>query len=177
MKIVCIKMRYSIEPTGFLFFDENMGISLSNKYGRKLLDSAERPTIDAIKRASKRAIQKKAEPTGDLIRNKVAYKITSVSKKPSRNNNNGNNNNNNNSNNNNIISNNENNDDDDDDDDDAVVAAQQERYISREEKQQLINKLRLAPKKMSIFKDYRWINVNFKKDTYLLKKDHKLLIN
>ena len=165
-------MRYSIEPTGFLSFDENMGISLSNKYGRKLLDSAERPTIDAIKRASKRAIQKKAEPTGDLIRNKIAYKITSVSKKPSRNNNNGNNNNNNNSNNNNIISNNENNDDDD-----AEVAAQQERYISRKEKQQLINKLRLAPKKMSIFKNYRWINVNFKKDTYLLKKDHKLLIN
>ena len=48
MKIVCIKMRYSIEPRdriyvkgyGFLSFAKNMGKSLSNKYGQKLLDSA-----------------------------------------------------------------------------------------------------------------------------------------
>ena len=41
----CIKMRYSIEPRdriyvkgyGFLFFDKNMGKSVSNKYGQKLL--------------------------------------------------------------------------------------------------------------------------------------------
>ena len=57
-------MRYSIEPrdridvTGyrFLSFPKNMGKSLSNKYGQKLLNSAKRSTTDAIKTASKRAI-------------------------------------------------------------------------------------------------------------------------
>ena len=132
-------MRYSIEPIGFLSFAKNMGKRLGNKYGRKRLDSAEKPTIDAIKTASKRAIQEKAEATGDLIGNKIAYKITSVSKNSSRNNNNDNNNNNNNNNSNN------------DDDDDADVAAHKKRYISHEEKQQLINKLMLAPKKVECF--------------------------
>ena len=65
-----------------------MGKSLTNKYSQKLLDSAKKSTTDAIKTASKRAIQKTAEPTGDLIGNKIADKITSVSKKPSNNNNN-----------------------------------------------------------------------------------------
>ena len=58
-----------------------MGKNLSNKYGQKLLDSAKKSTTDAIKTASKRAIQKTAEATGDLIGNKIADKITSVSKK------------------------------------------------------------------------------------------------
>ena len=80
-------MRYSIEPRdriyvkgyGFLSFAKNMGKNLSNKYGQKLLDSAKKSTTDPIKTASKRAIQKTAEATGDLIGNKIAYKITSVS--------------------------------------------------------------------------------------------------
>ena len=55
---------------------------LSNKYGQKLLDSAKKCTTDAIKIASKRAIKKPAEATGDLIDNKIADKITSASKKP-----------------------------------------------------------------------------------------------
>ena len=84
-------MRYSIEPRdriyvkgyGFLSFAKNMGKSLSNKYGQKLLDSAKKSTTDAIKTASKRAIQKTAEATGDLIGNKIADKITSISKKKS----------------------------------------------------------------------------------------------
>ena len=88
-------MRYSIEPRdriyvkgyGFLSFAKNMGKSLSNKYGQKLLDSAKKSTTDAIKAASKSAIQKTAEATRDLIGNKIADKITSVSKKPSNNNN------------------------------------------------------------------------------------------
>ena len=71
MKIVCIKMRYPIEPRdriyakwyGFLSFAKNMGKSLSNKYGQKLLDSAKTSTTDAIKTASKTAIQKTAEAT------------------------------------------------------------------------------------------------------------------
>ena len=58
-----------------------MGKNLSNKYGQKLLDSAKKSTTDAIKTASKRAIQKTAEATGDLIGNKVADKIISASKK------------------------------------------------------------------------------------------------
>ena len=89
MKIVRIKMRYSIEPRdriyvkgyGFLSFARNIGKSVSNKYGQKLLDSAKRSTTHAIKTASKRAIKKTAEATGDLIGNKIADKITSVSKK------------------------------------------------------------------------------------------------
>ena len=58
-----------------------------NKYGRKLLDSPKKSTADAIKTASKRAIQKTAEATGDLIANNIADKITSVSKKSNTNNN------------------------------------------------------------------------------------------
>ena len=59
-----------------------MGKSLSNKYGQKLLDCAKKSTADAIKTASKRAIQKTTEATGDLIGNKIADKIISVSKLP-----------------------------------------------------------------------------------------------
>ena len=89
MQFYCIKMRYSIEPRdriyvkgyGFLSFAKNKGKNLSNKYGQKLLDSAKESTTDAIKTASKRAIQKIAEATGHLIGNKIADKITSVSKK------------------------------------------------------------------------------------------------
>ena len=59
-------MRYSIEPKDriyvkgyeFLSFAKNMGKNLSNKYRQKPLDSAKKSTIDSIKTASKRAIQK-----------------------------------------------------------------------------------------------------------------------
>ena len=44
---------------GFLSFAENMGKNLTNKYGQKLLDSTKKPTTDAIKTASKRAIQQR----------------------------------------------------------------------------------------------------------------------
>ena len=60
-----------------------MGKNLSNKYGQKVLDSIKKSTTDAIKTASKRAIQKTADTTGDLIANKIADKVTSVSKKKS----------------------------------------------------------------------------------------------
>ena len=52
-------------------FAKNMGKYLSNKYGPKFLDSAKTSTTDAIKTTSKRAIQKTAEATGDLIGNKI----------------------------------------------------------------------------------------------------------
>ena len=51
-----------------------MGKHLSNKYGTILLDSAKKSTADTIKTASKRAIQKTAEATGDLIGNTIADK-------------------------------------------------------------------------------------------------------
>ena len=68
---------------GFLSFAKNMGTQLSSKYGQKLLDSAKKSTTDVIKTASKRAIQKTAEATDNLIGNKIAAKITSGSKKSS----------------------------------------------------------------------------------------------
>ena len=124
-------MRYSIEPRdriyvkryGFLSFAKNMGKSLSNKYSQKRLDSAKKSTTDAKKATSKRAIQKTAEVTGDLIGNKISDKITSVSKKPNNNNNNNNNN------------------------EDVEITFQKKRYISPEERQRIINELRLVPKK------------------------------
>ena len=58
----------------FLSFAKNMGKNLSNKYGEKLLDSAKKSTTDAIKTPSKRAIQKTAKATGDLIGNKIVDK-------------------------------------------------------------------------------------------------------
>ena len=61
--------------------------SMNNKYGKKLVDTAKKSPTDAIKTASKRAIQKTAEATADLMGNKVADKITSVSKKKSNSNN------------------------------------------------------------------------------------------
>ena len=115
-------MRYSIKPRdriyvkayGFLSFAKNMGTHLSNKYGQKLLDSAKKSTTDAIKTASIRAIQKTAEATGDLIGDEIADKITSVSRKSK---------------------NNEAND---------KSEAPRKRYISPEERQQIIDELRLA---------------------------------
>ena len=41
------------------------------KSSQKLLDTAKKSTTDAITTASKRAIQKTAEATGDLIGNKI----------------------------------------------------------------------------------------------------------
>ena len=49
-----------VKGYGFLYFAKNMGKSLSNKYRQKLLDNAKKSTTDAIKTASKRAIQKTA---------------------------------------------------------------------------------------------------------------------
>ena len=129
MKI--IKIRYSIEPTdiiyvkgyGFLSFAKNTGKNLSNKYGQKLLDNARKSTTDAIKTASKRAIQKTVEATGDLIGNKIADKITSVSKKSTK-----------------ELPN-------DETEVNVERATPKKRYISPEERQQIIDELRLVPKK------------------------------
>ena len=55
-----------------------------DKYGKKIMDTATKTGIDAAKTASKRAVQKTAEATGDLIRNKIADKITSAGKTKSK---------------------------------------------------------------------------------------------
>ena len=92
-------MRYSIEPKdrvyvkgyGFLSFAKTIGThatkvakNQSNKYSQKLLDTAKNSTTDVIKTASKRAIQKTAWATDALIGNKIANKITNLSKNSSR---------------------------------------------------------------------------------------------
>ena len=73
-------------------------------------------TTDAIKTASKRAIQKTAEATGDLTGNKIADKITSVSRKSQN----------------------------DKTEVDEKRATIKKRYVSSEERQQIIDELRLA---------------------------------
>ena len=126
-------MRYSIEPRdriyvkgyGFLSFAKNIGKSLSNKYGQKLLNSAKKSTTDAIKTVSKRVIQKTAEATGDLIGNKIVDKITRDSKKKSAK----------------ILPNNETKEEH------AEIATHKKKYISSEERRQTIDELRLVPKR------------------------------
>ena len=53
---------------------------MSGNYSQKFLDHAKKSAADAFKTPSKRAIQKTAESTGDLIGDKSANKITKVSK-------------------------------------------------------------------------------------------------
>ena len=125
-------MRYSIEPRdriyvkgyGFLSFAKNMGKILSNKYGQKLLGSAKKSTTDAIKTALKRAIQKTAEATGDLIGNKIADKISVSKKKPAK-----------------KLHNN------DETEEDVERITHKKKYISSEKREQIIDELRLVPKK------------------------------
>ena len=122
-------MRYSIEPRGRIYVKEygflSFSLNLSNKHGQKLLDSTKKSAADAIKTASKRAIQKTAEATGDLISNKIADNITSVSRKkttkPLHNN--------------------------DEAAEDGEIATLKKRYISPKERQQITDELRIAPKK------------------------------
>ena len=87
---------------------------------KNFLKKLKKSTTDAIKTASKRAIQKTAEATGYLIGNKIADKITSVSKKSSTD----------------LHSKN--------DDVNSEIEAQKKRYMSPEERQQIIDELRLV---------------------------------
>ena len=117
-------MRYLIEPRdriyvkgyGFMSFVRSM----SNKYGKKLVDTAKKFVTDVIKTASKRAIQKTAEATGDMVGNKIADNITSVSKKSTKN----------------LPT----------IDEDAELTTLKKRYMSPEERQQIIDELRLVSK-------------------------------
>ena len=123
-----IKIRYLIEPRdrrytkgyGFLSFAKNIGKSISNKYIQRLVGIAKQSATDAIKTASKRAIQKTALAPGDLFGNKIADKIKNVSteleskKSPKE-----------------LLSNEANNE------------IPKERYISLQERQQIVDELRL----------------------------------
>ena len=53
---------------------------MNNTHSQNLLDSTKKSTTDAIKTASKRAILKTAEATVDLNGNKIADKMTIISK-------------------------------------------------------------------------------------------------
>ena len=116
MQFHCIKMRYSLEPRykicvkgyGFMSFARSM----SNRYGKKLDGTAKKSAGDAVKTVSRRAIQKTAEATSDLIGNKIADKMASVSKKKSNNNN------------------------------DVELATHKKKYISLEKRQQITDELR-----------------------------------
>ena len=52
-----LRNRIYVKGYGFLSFAKNMAKNLSNKYGQKILDSAKKSTTNAVKAASKRAIQ------------------------------------------------------------------------------------------------------------------------
>ena len=54
---------------------------LSSKYSPKILDHAKQSVIDSLNTALKRVIQKRAEATDDLIGNKIASWIVKVSEK------------------------------------------------------------------------------------------------
>ena len=119
-------MRYPIQPKDriyvkryrFLSFAKNIGKKLTNKYIQKFLDTAEKSTTDAVKRASRKAIQKTAEATDDLIGNEIADKITSASKNSVK----------------------------ELPKEDVELIAHKKRHISPEERQQIIDELRLVPK-------------------------------
>ena len=79
--------RYSFQPRDgifvkgyiFLSFARNIGKNiskdLSSKYSQKLLDHAKQSATNAFQTPSKRAIQKTAEATGDLIGKKLLIKL------------------------------------------------------------------------------------------------------
>ena len=61
-------------------YEENISKNLSSKYSQKLLCQAKQSVIEVLETPSKRAIQKAAEATGDLIANKIADKIARISR-------------------------------------------------------------------------------------------------
>ena len=120
------RKRIFVKRYGFFSFARNMSKNigknisknLSGKYCKKSLDHAKQSTTDALKTSSKGVIQKKAKATADLIGNKIAYKITKVSRNPQQNNSE-------------VVIN----------EHDKEIP--QEKYISLEEKQQIIEELRI----------------------------------
>ena len=91
---------------------------MSGKYRQKLLDQAKKSTADALRTSSKRVIQKIAEATGALTGNEITDRITKVSKTLPQNNPK-------------RITN----------EHDQEIP--KERYVSPEQRQEIINELRL----------------------------------
>ena len=91
---------------------------------KNLVDTAKKSSTDAIKTASKRAIQKTAKATGDLVGKKITDKITSVSKKSTK-----------------KLPN---------IDEDEELTTPQKRYILPKEWQQITDELRLVPGNYSV---------------------------
>ena len=56
--------RRYVKGYGFLSFAKNIGKNLSNKYGQKVVDGFKKSATDALKIASKRAIQIKLKQLG-----------------------------------------------------------------------------------------------------------------
>ena len=123
-------MHYLIEPRerryvkgfGFLSFAKIMGThatkvakNLNNKYCQKLVNTAKKSATDALQIAGKRAIQKTAETSGNLVGNFIADKTTSSSKKPAN----------------------------ESQSNEASNEIPKERYISLQERQKIIDELRL----------------------------------
>ena len=93
-------MRHSLEPAyrkyvqdyGFLSLARKIGDKYgkklmntatkvgTSKYGKKVIYTTKKQGSEFVKTAGKRIVQKSAEPTGDLIGNKIADKITSLGK-------------------------------------------------------------------------------------------------
>ena len=124
-------MRYSIEPRDRLYVKGYELLSFANNMARNLSNMVKNISIvlknlqKTIKTASKRAIPKTAEATSDLIGNKIADKITSVSKK---------------------ISTKELHNNDETKEEDVEITTHKKRYISPEKRQQIIDELRVVPK-------------------------------
>ena len=59
---------------------KNINKNLSNNYSQKPLDHAKQIATDALETASKREIRKTADATGDLIGKKTLDRITKVSR-------------------------------------------------------------------------------------------------
>ena len=94
MQNITKTMRYSVqlrdwifvEGYGFLSFakkmgknnDKNISKNLSGKYSQKLLDHTKKSAANALKTVSKRAIQKTAQVTVDLIGIKITDGITTT---------------------------------------------------------------------------------------------------
>ena len=65
---------------------KNISKNLVGKYSQKLFNYTKQSATHALKTSLKRAIQKTAEATGDLVGNKNADKITKVPKNSQQNN-------------------------------------------------------------------------------------------
>ena len=127
-------MRYSVQPKDRIFvkgsgrlsfaknieksISKNISKNVSGKYSQKPLDHTKQSGTDVLKTSSRKVIQKTAELTGHLTGNKIANRIMKVSRSSPQNNSE-------------TITN------------EHVKEIPKERYICPEERQKIIDDLRL----------------------------------